>query len=576
LSGWQGDIDVEVMRMAEISTVQHKLPDADQRFVGHILLDVPAIEPVLGFQPMASALATLIQRSEPRFAVGIFGGWGCGKSTLLDAIESKISQDEAVVVKFNAWRYEREPHLMVPLLDTIRGSLAEWASEHQGRTGPQAASMAERIGKVVRALARGFSAAVGLPGIGSVSIDIEKAMDAMSPQSDEDVANAPQSLYFAAFQELSAAFAEIETANFSRIVVFVDDLDRCLPTSALTVLESMKLFFDMPGFVFVVGLDERVVERAVWSKFARDTPTAAPRVDFQIEHEYIKKIFQIPYTLPALAPGQLGELLAWMDKHGEMSEAQRGDLSNRVRHYLRYVAVEGRINPREIKRFVNAYTLQRMIRPDLHPGTVLALQTLDFRRDWEETSDLLLSEPDVFVDALRQYREGNSQAFENIWPELAVLPPELAAYLRSGEAEPLSEKKDLERYLFSLGSTSNTLPWLPRAIRDVGQLRQLLRDVAATARFGDEVAARIAEQLRAILDRLVGYQNLAADKWVRLDRYVQRLTELATRLTPPPDSSMKGTTPETLEGWKEQTQEIVDALHQELRLIRRSSAFGTH
>jgi hypothetical protein len=268
--------------------------------------------------------------------------------------------------------------------------------------------------------------------------------------------------------------------------------------------------------------------------------------------------------------------LAWMDKHGKMSEAQRADLLERVRRYLRYVAVDGRINPREIKRFVNAYTLQRMIRPDLDPGTVLALQTLDFRRDWEEASDLLLSEPDVFVDALRQYRDGNSRIFENIWPELTVLPPELAAFLRSGEAGPLSEKKDLERYLFSLESTSRSLPWLPRAIRDVGQLRQLLREVPATARFGDEEAARLAEQLRAVLDRLVGYEDAAGEKWLGPDRYVRRLTELAATLTPGADSSATGTTPETLDAWKEQAQQTVDALHQELRLIRRSSAFGTH
>jgi predicted KAP-like P-loop ATPase len=40
----------------------------------------------------------------------------------------------------------------------------------------------------------------------------------------------------------------------AKIVIFVDDLDRCLPDNALDVIESMKLFFDLPGFVFVVGL----------------------------------------------------------------------------------------------------------------------------------------------------------------------------------------------------------------------------------------------------------------------------------------------------------------------------------
>jgi len=560
--------------MTDTVSVQDELSGDDQPFIGHILLDSPAVEPVLGFQPIARALATLIQTSEPQFAIGVFGSWGCGKSTLLEAIDGEISRDHAVVVKFNAWRYEREPHLILPLLDTIRDALASWASDHlEGES--QATSMARRIGTVVRALARGFSAQIGMPGAVTLSFDTSRALDAL-PTSSEDVAKDPQSLYFAAFQELSGAFHEIRTANFSRIVVFVDDLDRCLPTSALTVLESMKLFFDMPGFVFVVGLDERVVEQAVWSKFAaQPNASVVPSVKGQVEQEYVKKIFQVPYTMPTMVPGQLRELLDWMDNHGEMSQPQRYDLRNRVRRYLRYVAVEGKINPREIKRFVNAYTLQRMIRPDLNPNTVLALQTLDFRRDWEETSDLLLSEPDVFADALRQYREEDPRAFENLWPELAVLPPELAAYLRSNEAASLT-RPDLERYLSSLHSTRGTLPWLHDAIRDVGRLRQVLRDVPTTLRFGSEDAVHTAEELRAVIARLDRYETEAGEKWTGLSAYVQRLTELCTALKPTSDGPDTETTLDQVETWRTEAQRTVDALHQELRLIRRSSAFSAH
>jgi KAP family P-loop domain len=100
---------------------------------------------------------------------------------------------------------------------------------------PKARDIAGRIGRVVRALARGFSAEIGLPGAVALSFDTEKALDAL-PSQPGDVVKAPQSLYFAAFQELNAAFREVGQAAFSRIVVFVDDLDRCLPTSALTVL----------------------------------------------------------------------------------------------------------------------------------------------------------------------------------------------------------------------------------------------------------------------------------------------------------------------------------------------------
>ena len=82
-----------------------------------------------------------------------------------------------------------------------------------------------------------------MPGGTSVTVDPGKALDELS-SAPEDAAAEPQSLYYGAFEELSRAFAEVQTAGLSRIIVFVDDLDRCLPERALTVLESMKLFFD--------------------------------------------------------------------------------------------------------------------------------------------------------------------------------------------------------------------------------------------------------------------------------------------------------------------------------------------
>lgn len=140
--------------------------------------------------------------------------------------------------------------------------------------------------------------------------------------------------------------------------------------------------------------------------------------------------------------------------------------------------------------FLNAYTLQRMVHPDLDPGAMLALQTLDFRPDWEAVYEVLLAEPDVFIDALRRYRsedgkEADGGALENLWPSLSVLPAELTDYLRSVEAAALLEhKNDLERYLSSLHSTRSTQPWVKDAFRDVGHLRQLVRGVRPDTRWG--------------------------------------------------------------------------------------------
>jgi len=121
-----------------------------------IILDVPSRRPALGFDQTAIALKDIIESSDPRFAVGIFGGWGSGKTTLLRTIESLLDTEKVVPVQFSAWRYEKEEHLIVPLLDTVRDGLVKWADQHpEARKG--ARKTASTIGKVMKSILAGTS-----------------------------------------------------------------------------------------------------------------------------------------------------------------------------------------------------------------------------------------------------------------------------------------------------------------------------------------------------------------------------------------------------------------------------------
>jgi energy-coupling factor transporter ATP-binding protein EcfA2 len=555
--------------------------NGENRFVGHIVLDAPAKDPTLNFENIARALAEIVNASEPQFAVGIFGGWGSGKSTLMDAIKQQVKPMAAVVVEFNAWRYEREPHLIVPLLDTIRAGLSEWAVNHpQDEKAAKVKSIAARIGRVIQALVRATTLEVGLPGAVKISMDPDKALKAINEGYDDPSAS-PQSLYYAAFEQLNSAFEEVQRAGLSRIIVFVDDLDRCLPERALTVLESMKLFFDTKGFIFIVGLDERVVQSAVRTKFAMQ-PDDERNTDRQIEREYLNKMFQLPYTLPKIAPSQLDELLGWLDKYGSLGDEQRRDLNDRVKKYLSYVAKEGRINPREVKRYINAYTLQRMIRPDLDADTTLALQTMDFRGDWERFyEEIVLAEPDVFVEILRSFRNGDDHAFEDVWPEVGVLSIELSGFLRSDLTAMLAGEIDLERYVSSLETTRSTQWWVKDAMRDVGLLRRHSRDVPDSFQSGSFDARTILEEVTGVLGRLdslttTSFSGSSTGQLVsslaKLRNQFQLLIAPSLSAASPADRGP--TTPDEVQEWKNETAVHINALQEELRLIRRASAVG--
>jgi hypothetical protein len=474
-----------------------------------ILLDAPTDRPTLGYANIARTFASIITDSRPRFAIGIFGGWGSGKTTLMGAIKSELTGQGVVTVDFNAWRFEREPQLLVPLLDTIRAAVIDYA-QRDPNTAKKVRAFAERLGKIVRALASGLSGSAGIPYAITVNYDAKAALDALDAISGSRDGFTPKSLYVAAFEELRAAFGDLTAAGVTRIVVFVDDLDRCLPTGALDVLESMKLFFDFPGFIFVVGMDDTAIDRAIEAKLAASPiPANSSHYVGRLGREYAKKIFQIPYSLPVMLPEQLDNLLPAMYSEAGIDGEQLADLRLRVRPYLDVIAIERRVNPREVKRFINSYTLQTLIRPDLKPEAVLALQTMAFRQDWYHVYNALITHPNRFRDALRDHRDGRAELRE-LFPDLPEFPEELNTFLLSDLIKPLADEPDFDTYTSSLDAAE-----VPRTLRapELSQspadeeVRALMEQIATLqARVRPATPATADEQVRALEDQLASLQ----------------------------------------------------------------------
>lgn len=335
-----------------------------------ILIDDPAVDPRLGFREYADAFAEIVCGSPPRFAVGIFGSWGSGKTTLMKAIQARIEgRDDVIPVWFNAWRYEREQELVVPLLDVLREALQKWADEQSpGRPATladRARAAASAFGNAARAIAAGVTLTARVPG-GFAEARVEGQRIAEAARGNGEAPAGPVSLYHASFMSMAEAVQGFVTAGGRRrrgeehprpqrrIVVFVDDLDRCLPLNALSVLESMKLFFDLEGFVFVAGLDQRVIERAIEIKYAdpreragaeavsaeddvrggpADTPASAGGGTIT-GRDYVKKIFQVPFGLPAIDRSLLAELVEHLVEGTTLAAPQRRDLMGRILDHL--------------------------------------------------------------------------------------------------------------------------------------------------------------------------------------------------------------------------------------------------
>ena len=107
----------------------------------------------------------------------------------------------------------------------------------------------------------------------------------------------------------------LEKTKINRLVVFIDELDRCRPDTILETLEAIKLFLFEGKVAFVIGADERHISYAVKSKF-KDIEG----VQIDIGKEYLEKLIQYPIRIPQLNADEMEIYIACLLLQSELEE----------------------------------------------------------------------------------------------------------------------------------------------------------------------------------------------------------------------------------------------------------------
>jgi hypothetical protein len=134
---------------------------------------------------------------------------------------------------------------------------------------------------------------------------------------------------------------KVEVAHPIRInfVIFIDDLDRCLPEKAVGTLELIKTIFNVESFAFVLALDDEVIERGIGHRY-KEYAIGNKKPEMPITgFEYLEKIVHVPFRLPALTAAQGANFvrqyeasiqkdagLRWFDKPQSVSEDKVGGM----------------------------------------------------------------------------------------------------------------------------------------------------------------------------------------------------------------------------------------------------------
>ena len=356
----------------------------------------------LEYKHAARVLARAALYTDCPITIGIYGNWGSGKTSLMRLMKNIVEEDgrgenAAVAVWFNAWQYEREEHLIIPLIATIardiKNKQEEWqklslddqASEAAKKVLSSMKEGGKRVHDALRSVLYGLSmkGKLGVPLLGELEISTSmKDMIERYEAVTQDTLMA-RSLYFDAFDQLRELSRNTKVKK-PQIVVFIDDLDRCFPEQAVRLLESIKLVLHQPKFSFVLGIYPQIIEEFIRNKYAATYPLAAARTvsgdDEKLRNrmnkyldyfnEYLGKIVQVCHCLPECQPKQMsGYIHNLLKGAGVASEFLKGVSSKEDLFEL--IAEVGRRNPREIIRKINGLMVKWRIAKSKAGGTVV-------------------------------------------------------------------------------------------------------------------------------------------------------------------------------------------------------------
>lgn len=242
-------------------------------------------------------------------SVGVYGDWGSGKSSLMYMCKKRLEQDDKDIkcLIFNGWLFESYDDAKSAIL----GSILDEISNKKKLSKKAKEILSGLYGSVdkFKLIRKGFKVGADMfltGGIGTISDitintilkkipgvieddDIDDIKEAIKNELNNKELREDIRKFQHEFEEL------LKATKISRLVVFIDELDRCSPNTILDTLEAIKLFMFNGKVAFVIGADERHISYAVNSRYKEIEGS-----QISIGKEYLEKLIQYPIRIPKL------------------------------------------------------------------------------------------------------------------------------------------------------------------------------------------------------------------------------------------------------------------------------------
>ena len=189
------------------------------------------------------------QDSDHRGAVtiSIDAPWGLGKTTFIYMLKNWIIEKEPEwrTVYYDAWQNDMTEDPFTSLLFRICGQCGEKALtvKEKNEINHCAINITDTVGKILECIPNPVTMASGK--------FVQAIINFINPKKGESFTDK-----YDQFQKHQEALRnELQDLAKQKIIVFVDELDRCRPTFAVHILETIKHYFDVNNIVFIFAID---------------------------------------------------------------------------------------------------------------------------------------------------------------------------------------------------------------------------------------------------------------------------------------------------------------------------------
>jgi len=261
--------------------------------------DKPFEKDLLNRKMEVENLTSLVSNVNTPAVLAINSSWGTGKTTFIKMWEGFLKQNDFDSLYFNAWTTDFSDDPLVAFLGEMNSGLEDLIG------GSKESKKAWRTTKKIGAnlVRRGIPALIRMGTAGVIDVS-DVAKEELSRFIDGMTENALENYFkqkdiVSQFRNSLSQFIKVSDSK-KPVVFFIDELDRCRPTYAISLLERIKHLFNIEGLVFVLSLDKTQLGHSLGAVYGGgiDSVSYLRRfIDFEYRlrqpeiKDYIKSLF---------------------------------------------------------------------------------------------------------------------------------------------------------------------------------------------------------------------------------------------------------------------------------------------